>query len=845
MAGNDSRNWRTGVVTRVQQLGHADGHTLLQLSIGSALSLLELRTTCRMFQDLSVPAIVGKVLDEHRRKNPQIGAAFDYVLKLHRQHDIRSYCIQYNESDRHFIDRLLAEEGITYHFRFDLEGDTPRHLMVLSDLPPSSSADHPPLRYRATSHVDDRCLTTWTACHELTESSVALTSYDYKPASTDCAEESLLMQDGEAAQLAASTLEHRIDQTLYYASNHNDLQRYARLRAQSIEFAASRFHGQGPFHDLTTGDAFVLRGHPAHQHEATEERSFTIVSTSLNACNNLPDRFDRLCSLCRDQGLGSREPPRTAATEASPGTYTSAITAAPCDVPLVPAYPKDLQRPVIPGLLTATVVGPTNEEVFTDELGRCCVRFHWQQRPNTDEPDSNWAATATTWIRVASPGTCEDAGLQFIPRIGQEVVVGFVAGDVDRPVILSTIHNGRYPAAAFSGVSQLPADRTLSGIRSREHHGTGYSELVMDDTTGQLRARLATTAHATELNMGRLVTPRADGSATARGEGAELRTDAAIAIRAAQGLLLTTYARQLAAGEQLDRQELMALLEECAELLRVGPAGGSGLPHTSLDTAALDSLKQSLQRWPAAGTDDGGAPVLALAAAAGIVSATSESQLHYAANNQDLISGGNLQFASGQTTRVHARENIDLHAQTKGIRVTAADGDLTMQADAGSSLFLAKRDLRLHADSGELLITAPSIRLVAADGSYLRIGPGIEVGTAGGLTTHAASFVRNGPKTSSAADPGEPSGTRAAHDDAHQFDLQFLLHDKTNGEPLAGITYRVQLESGRTVVGRTDENGLTELITSSRPEIASIEAPYDDENTPNIDPPDVSGACCC
>ncbi len=159
-------------------------------------------------------------------------------------------------------------------------------------------------------------------------------------------------------------------------------------------------------------------------------------------------------------------------------------------------------------------------------------------------------------------------GHQFLPRIGQEVLVTFLGGDIDRPLVTSVLYNADHFPPHFSNATGLPGNRTLSGYPDPGASRQRLQRAALRRYAGALRARLATTHQATALNLGKLVTPRTDGQAQARGQGAELRSDAAIALRAAQGLLLTTYARQGAQGSQLDREELLKLLSECGELFQ-------------------------------------------------------------------------------------------------------------------------------------------------------------------------------------------------------------------------------------------------------------------------------------
>ncbi|WP_230369789.1 type VI secretion system Vgr family protein [Paludibacterium denitrificans] len=189
------------------------------------------------------------------------------------------------------------------------------------------------------------------------------------------------------------------------------------------------------------------------------------------------------------------------------------------------------------------MVGPAGEEVYTDARGRIKVQFHWQRPDEHPTLGANLDDQSSCWLRVAMPSAGANWGHQFIPRIGQEVLVDFIEGDIDRPVIVGVLYNGSHATPAFSGAGALLTNKTLSGIKSKEHQGGQYNELLFDDTPGEVRAKLSSESGKTQLNQGFLTQPRTNGKAQPRGNGFELRTDQHGAIRAAHGLLLTTEAQ--------------------------------------------------------------------------------------------------------------------------------------------------------------------------------------------------------------------------------------------------------------------------------------------------------------
>ncbi|WP_353328883.1 type VI secretion system Vgr family protein, partial [Chitiniphilus shinanonensis] len=281
------------------------------------------------------------------------------------------------------------------------------------------------------------------------------------------------------------------------------------------------------------------------------QREFVASQLRFTAHNNLPG--DLLKFLA--QGKEAPQP------------FTVQLAAQRRGIPLPPDYAGSAHaKPTALGVQTATVVGPEGEEIHTDQYGRIKVQFHWQRPQEHPEFGANLDDRSSCWLRVAYPSAGAAWGHQFIPRIGQEVLVDFIEGDIDRPLVKGVLYNGSHPTPAFSGAGSLPANKALSGIQSKEYQGSQYGELLFDDTQGEVRTKLSSEHGKTQLNQGYLTHPRSDGKAEPRGEGFELRTDRQGAIRAAQGLLLSTEAKPGASGQQLDREQAQAQLESAQQL---------------------------------------------------------------------------------------------------------------------------------------------------------------------------------------------------------------------------------------------------------------------------------------
>ncbi|AKO18958.1 type VI secretion system Vgr family protein [Xanthomonas oryzae] len=823
---HDGERKVNGVVTAVRQLGADGGFSSYRLRIQPALALLAYRRTCRIFQDVSVPDIVAQIVQEHRASNPPIAASFRLDQQLRQTYAPRSYCTQFDEDDLSFMHRVMAEEGINYTFVFADDQGAPTHTLVLfDDVNDLAQASPARIGYRrAEDATPADSLLAWQGERQVMTSATALVSYDYKPAASSNADDWSVIDQGEEGRAASATLRDYSALSPYYASDSAEYARYAQVRQTWHDQQAKTWYGGATTPGLEVGTYVEIADHPSLAEDSSEQRQFVVTEQFLDITNNLPaDMTRQLPSGLL--GLPSADvspPPSLAAVPPPPEGAAQYLRFAGVrrGVALVPSRVPSLRRPTASGPQTATVVGKAGEVVDTDEMGRILIQMHWPLAQEHAKGGADYDERSSTRVRYASPSASEGFGHQFIPRVGDEVLIEFLHGDIDRPIAVAVIHNGRRPTAAFSGARGLPGNRTLSGILTREHNGSGANELLFDDTTGQPRARLASTHQASELNLGYLTHPRADGQADPRGQGAELRTDAAAALRAAQGMLLTTYARSQAAGHQLDRAELDALLAQCLELFK--GLGDYAAQHggQAVETGGQDALRQALQGWPS-GTERSaaGKPLMAFAASEGMVSATPHSHLSYAGHNIDSVAQQHLQLTSGQSTRVHAGQGIALFAQASGLSAIANQGPVHLQAQADALVANAQTNLQLTANTGEVLLSAPRIRLVAEDGSFLSIGGGgITLGTQGGVELHAASHALLGPSTEQVDRPGfGKDGTD------QKFQLHYPSHSADTPQLAANQPYSITLDDGRVVQGVSDANGLTDLLRDEVTRIARID----------------------
>ncbi|UBM24118.1 type VI secretion system tip protein VgrG [Pseudomonas sp. p1(2021b)] len=760
-----------GHITAFSLQGSDGGLAYYQAKLQPWLWMLTRRIDSRIFQGQTVETVIGTVLAHY-------GALARFEFRLYHALEPHSYLTQYRETDLAFVMRLMEQEGLVFYFEHTADG----HTLIITDCSQMLGplAEQPQVRYHSACVTEPTdSITQWHSQRELQPGRMALQTFDYKqprnrlPIQMDTLNEQGNCGRYEVYEFLGARSHRTVDEGNLLVRN----------RLEAIEAQAKTFRGSSTCRAMRPGYTFELTGHFDHDREAQAEREFLLLSVVHRGCNN----------YLTDQ----------------PADYHNDFVCIRKKIPYRP--PLSVPRPTINGPLSAIVVGPEGEEVFTDELARVQVRFPWQRGDSLPE--------GTTWLRVAMPSAGSGFGHQFVPRIGQEVLVSFMAGDIDRPVVTAALYNVDQVPPRFSKTVGLPGNRALSGIRTQEHKGRGFNELLFDDTSGAVRTRLASTHQATALNLGKLTTPRTDGRAQPRGSGAELRTDAAIALRAAQGMLLTTYARRDATGAQLDRQELLQLLAECGELFRALGQTAAARGGEAVDSQGSDAVRQALAQWPAADSDATGDPLLALAGEAGIASATPRSQLHYAGGNHDTTAQDNLQLTSGGAMRLQAGQGISAFAQDGGISAIANRGKVQVQAQDDDIALDAQKNLRFSAVEGEVVVTAPTIRLVADDGSYIKIGGGIEIGTQGKVTVKASEHDWTGPGTDAAQAPvfsRDPAAQRLL--------FHYAGHAEDSVRLAASHAYRITLEDGSTVQGRTDASGRTERVERDQMHQAQVAA---------------------
>jgi type VI secretion system secreted protein VgrG len=407
-----------GYVTRFAAGVHKGRQFGWQATLQPWLWFLTRTADCRIFQDKTVPEIVEAVFKDH-------GPIADFEFKLVKSYRTRVYCVQYRESDFNFIARLLEDEGIYWYFEHTDGG----HKLKLVD----DAGSHDDVEGQTTFPYhdpgqpvpDSEYVSHWRFAHEVQTGKTVLGSYDFERPTTE-----LLVNAEHARSHDQADLEVFDWQGEWV--QRADGQHLTDTRIDESQCRWQRCSGSSNAHTLATGRCFKLDGHA----RSDQNERYLLTQVQLSA-------FD-------------------AAGESggSTGDVKCSLTAQPASQQFRP--PRLTHKPSVQGPQTAVVTGPGGEEIFTDKYGRVKVHFHWDRTGDKKEKSS-------CWVRVSTPWAGKSFGFVQIPRIGQEVVVDFLEGDPDQPIITGRVYN-----ADNMPPWELPANATQSGVLTRSSKGGAY-----------------------------------------------------------------------------------------------------------------------------------------------------------------------------------------------------------------------------------------------------------------------------------------------------------------------------------------------------------------------------------
>jgi len=802
-----------GIVTEAHAGDSDGGLASYQLVLRDALSIMEKRNNTRVFRCKNEVEIVQVILDEWMQTNPIIGTCFRYKMDESFKSETypqREFTMQYNESDAAFIRRLLKRRGIAWYFRAD-KSNWPAHTMVLfnnSDtLPPSAAGI---VRYHRDAATEERdTITSWCAVRKLQPGRVSRFSWNYKnPTDTEFMTTKVegRSDQGTNGNEMSASLDDYLVLSPHAGDDHEDLCRLGELAITRHDLESKCFHGEGSVRDFCVGEYFELAGHPEIDAHANGEREFVITETKMSISNNLSKeltaRVERLFSRSRWMQVPNYDQ--------LVACVRVEITAVRRGIPIVPSYDTRTDLPNVP-MQSAIVVGPEGEEVYCDDLGRVKIRFrstrtkdheHSQGAGSGDRDfDSAWVRIASTWAGKGV-GSTNQCGSIFLPRIGSEVVVAFLSGDPDRPIIVGHSYNQGAKPPALSIGGALPGNRYISGLRSREIGGDQSNRLRFDDTSGEVSTQLASDHASAQLNLGFITQERADGVAEKRGEGAELATTLAASIRGETGVLISAAKFSGGKHEVLDREVCLSAVK-LAHGVHVHLANVA--TRVSEDPAQEDSLgnmAEKLAEW----REKGGEPIVAISSCGGIMAGTTGSIALSSQHEVYANSGRDTNIGAGGNLFARASKGVSVLACKLGLKLIAAGGDVKIQSENGCIEISAAKKIKLIANE-QIELHSPAIKLVS-QGAQIECADGrISQQSSGSHTIKSSRFDhRNGGE-------GSPEKMKVQTADV-EHDQQVVILDHQTDEPLPNRKYRIKVEDGKTYEGVTDNLGLTERFKS-------------------------------
>lgn len=777
---NGSLRYLNGYVGTFRFMRTDGGFAYYEMVLSPWLAFARLRKDNVSFHHRSIIELTEATLGHYRQRDwkTRLGPGYD---------DKKLSCAnQHNETDYNHLHRRWEDAGLYYHYEHRVDG----HTLILSDnstlaepIDDAHVADAADLmQFRAQAGAEEADgIDDWQAVRELGSGKLTLASFNYKSPRAQRVNGSSLNEQGDV-----DVYELYENTGSYGYPNLRDGEALAQRRMEEHDQRTQYFEAGGNDRAAQPGRTFKLKGHFSAQVRAPAPgkdrqadigaRDYLIVSVEHTASNNYPagpdgksEYSNTLACICRD-------------IRWRPGRQHNSV---PCHHP---------------GVQTAIVVGPPGEDIYTDELARIKLQFHWDRLGTFDQASS-------PWIRVMMPMAGQYFGQMCLPRIGQEVVVHFLDGNMDHPIVVGVVYN-RDNMPPW----HLPAQRALAGMRSRElkSGGDGNSNhLVMDDTKGFLQAQLKSDHEHSQLSLGSITRiETSDGRMDARGEGWELATNAWGVARANRGMLITTEARPNGASHIKDMGETQlrlstAYAQQEALVKLAQQSGAQDGEDQARTVAAIKAQNDSIKGGAGAkgSFPQLAAPHLVLASPAGIES-TTRGSTHLASDQHTAITTGqDLSIASGGSLFASVRQALRLFVQKAGMRLIAAAGDIDVRALTDSVNILAK--LNITHTANRITISAKEEVVINGGGSYAKFSAGgIEQGTNGTFVAHAAKHSLPGPKNLQMAQVQPPQAKLAG---AGTFHLN--SHPAAGGALNSRLPYKLYKDGALTEHGVFDDDG--------------------------------------
>jgi type VI secretion system secreted protein VgrG len=753
----------TGYVFDFRRIRSDGGVTFYEARLGPWMKFLEFRQNSFIFHN--------KNLDDQAYAIFQSYPGYvSWSRRLIHDDPVMVDAFQFEESDFNYLSRRWEEAGCLYWYEHTASG----HKLMLADTtlnaPPIDGDDA--IRFQgAGGSVQEDAIDAWSAVRQMASTSISVRGFEFRASRPNDITLPTFNKQGVVPKIESYQYLGTYELKDVQYENH-----ICRRRIEAMEANARYFEGAGNNRCLLPGRSFYLTDHYSFGHHAsqrkTERNAFLLLSVRHIATSNYlhPDKL--------------------------PPTYRNTFT---CTRKAITWRPVCGHNSVMTRILapqTAVVVGsPGLPDVLTDQFGRIRVQFHWDREGKNDQASS-------TWIRVASGWAGAQLCAVAIPRANMEVIVQWLDGNPDRPIVTGCVPDGRNPPPW-----ELPGQHALMGFRSRElepgkgNNANGRSNsLILDDTHKQIQVQLRSDHCDSQLSLGYIT--RIDGCRgrnEARGEGWELATHAAGVARATGGLLLTTEATAMPA-KQMDGAvaRLVAAQQLQADLAGLAEADRAQEPKQQAATSELIDAQNDGIRGSKGNFPELAVPHVVVASAAG-VAVTEAQTLHLAsAGHSALTSAKHIAIASGGSVFASVAETFRLFVHKAGMKLVAASGKVSIQAQRDEMELLAGKVLSLISETDWVDIKGKKGVRLHGNNCMIEVSDKVQVFSSSPTLFHG-NLETLAPKAVSQHFNERPTS---------RFDQEVRLVDVDN-QPLKNIAHEILREDDHVAEGTTAASGTT------------------------------------
>ncbi|PSE45707.1 type VI secretion system tip protein VgrG [Acinetobacter nosocomialis] len=808
----------TGIITGASQ-GQSDGAlTLYKLAISDPTYLWHKRRNSRVFMNKSVKEISEILFQEWQAKSPLFASSLTLDLSgLKQTYDVRPFVMQLNESDYDFLTRLWRSEGISWlidEAELTVASNTddiqPQKLRLIDDNNQYQALTRRAIRYHRSSATEQSdSMTSLMADRSLQPTSVFVQRW-----------QSDVLQQTDGAGSVQSKHQHSsnydnqslsLEEAWHYSpawmqdlngedgatsASNQQLEKFNQNLSAYYDAQSKQFIAKTTVRDTQVGYWFELNEHPEIDQHNGADKEFLIVGKNYYNQNNLPkDLNQQIQTLVQQSDWQASNTDERQANQ---------LILQRRHIPTTPAYNPQTHSPATHPQ-RAKVVGPEGEEIYVDEWGRIKVRFLFTRSDDHSHDGgagTNNNDTDSAWIDVLTPWAGEGYGARFLPRIGEIVVINFFNGDIDRPFVMGRVHEAQRHPTKFDNKGKLPDTKKLSGIRSKEVSGGGFGQLRFDDTPGQISTQLQSSHGASQLNLGKLSHPKDKAESEDRGEGFELRTDQWGALRAGQGLLVSTHKQDNAKGEHLDAEVAKKQLEGSQTNSKALSDIAKNQKTDEIESIEqlkdfASQIQQQIAKFEKA--------LLLLSSPDGIALSTSED-IHISADAQiNQIAGDSINISTQKNVIAHAQNKISLFAAQSGLKAVAAQGKVEIQAQADALDVLSKLGITISSTDDKVIISSPKEVKITGGSSQITLnGSGIFPKTGGKFQVNAGQHLFMGGASANASAPELPKAKPM------QGALE-LLRSYGGDNFFKQNSYKVIDSLGKQITGKLDGNGFAQV----------------------------------